>query len=60
MEHLKMFVKRKKNYALRKTYHSRKIVKNESKLTLMYKIILIKFTNFGSNIYETKTLNNNI
>lgn len=60
MEYLKMFVKRKKNYVLRKIYYLRKIVKNEFKLILMYKIILIKFINFGSNIYEIKILNNNI
>lgn len=60
MEYLKMFVKRKKNYVLRKIYYLSKIVKNEFKLILMYKIILIKFINFGSNIYEIKILNNNI
>ena len=43
-----------------KMSRGRKIIKNEFKLIEMYKIILMKFTDFGSNICETKTLDNNI
>lgn len=45
---------------LTRSTNEEKMIKNEFKLIVMYKIILMKFTDFGSNICETKTLDNNI